>query len=58
MNTNMTGFRWFFQKSLHTCALDKSGLSVGKVKACLNPTLPLRPGSSKEIKCRDDLNGR
>ena len=31
MNTNMTGFRWF-QKYLHPCALDKSSLSIGRVK--------------------------
>ena len=30
MNTNMTGFRWF--SSLHPCALDKSSLSIGRVK--------------------------
>ena len=31
MNTNMTGFRFFF-KSLCPCALDKSSLSIGRVK--------------------------
>ena len=31
MNTNMTGFN-SFQKSLCLCALDKSSLSIGKVK--------------------------
>ena len=31
MNTNMTRFRQFskFQKSLHSCALDESILSIG-----------------------------
>ena len=28
MNTNMTGFRGFF----HSCALDESSLSIGRVK--------------------------
>ena len=32
MNTNMTGFRCFFQKYLHPCALAESSLSIGKVK--------------------------
>ena len=31
MNTNMTWFRWF-SKSLRSCALDKSSLSIGRVK--------------------------
>ena len=32
MNANMTGFTVDdFQKSLHTCALDKSSLSIGRV---------------------------
>ena len=31
MNTNMTGFGWFYQKSLHPCALDKSSPSIGRV---------------------------
>ena len=32
MNTNMTGFRWFSKKSLHHRPLDKSSLSIGRVK--------------------------
>ena len=32
MNTNMTGFRWFSQKSLSLCALDENSLSIGRVK--------------------------
>ena len=35
MNTNMTGFQCFFQKSLRSCALDESSLSIGRVKAVL-----------------------
>ena len=31
MDTNMTGFRWL-SKSLHSCALDESSLSIGRVK--------------------------
>ena len=31
MNTTKTGFRYFFQKSLHPCALDESSLSIGWV---------------------------
>ena len=31
MSTNMTGCM-FFHKYLHPCALDKSGLSIGRVK--------------------------
>ena len=31
INTNRTGFRWF---SLRPCALDKSRLSIGRVKIC------------------------
>ena len=34
MNTKMTGFRGF-QKSLHPYALDKSSLSIERVKMCL-----------------------
>ena len=34
MNTDMTGLRWF-QKSLRACALDKSSLSIGRVKEIL-----------------------
>ena len=34
MNTNMTGFRWF-STSLRPCALDKSSLSIGRVKEIL-----------------------
>ena len=30
MNTNMTGFLDVFQKSLRSCALDKSSLSIGR----------------------------
>ena len=32
MNTNMTGFRWVFEKSLPACTMDKSSLSIGRVK--------------------------
>ena len=32
MDTNMTWFRCFFQKSLRSCALDNTSLSIGKVK--------------------------
>ena len=32
MNTNMTGFRWILKKSLLPCALDKSSISIGRVK--------------------------
>ena len=32
MNTNMTGFRCFFNKSLHAYAFEKSSLSIGRVK--------------------------
>ena len=32
MNTNMTGFRCFSEKSLHPCALDKSSPCFGRVK--------------------------
>ena len=32
MNTNMRGFRGVFLKSLHPCVLDKSSLSIGRVK--------------------------
>ena len=31
MNTNMAGLRWF-SKSLCPCSLDKSSLSIGRVK--------------------------
>ena len=31
MNSNMAGFRWF-SKILHSCALDESSLSYGRVK--------------------------
>ena len=30
MNTNMTGFQWFFKKT-HPCALDESIPSIGMV---------------------------
>ena len=30
MNTNMTGFIWF-SEALHSCALDESSLSIGRV---------------------------
>ena len=33
INTNMTRFRCI-QKSLHPCSLDKSSLSIGRVKMC------------------------
>ena len=33
MDTNITVFRWFSKKSLHPCAFDESGLSIGKVRA-------------------------
>ena len=33
LNTNMTGFRWF-PKGLHSCALEESSLSTGRVKPC------------------------
>ena len=32
MTTIMTGFIYAFQKSLHPCALDKSSISIGRVK--------------------------
>ena len=32
MNTNMTGLDGF-QKSLHSCSLDKSRFSIGRVKS-------------------------
>ena len=32
MNTNMTGFRWFLEKSLHPRALEESRRSIGRVK--------------------------
>ena len=35
MNTNKTGFRSFFHKSLHPCALDESHLSIKRVKSYL-----------------------
>ena len=38
MNTNMTGFRCFFKKTLCSCALDKSSLSIGRVK--IYPDVP------------------
>ena len=31
MNTNMTGFRWVFSKSLGSCALDEISISIERV---------------------------
>ena len=31
INNNMTGFRWFLKKSLHSCVLDESSLNIGRV---------------------------
>ena len=37
-DTNMSGFQCFSkQKSLHSCALDKSSLSIARVKVGFNP---------------------
>ena len=41
MNTNMAGFRWF-QNCLRPCALDKSSLSIGRVKEELEAPVCLR----------------
>ena len=35
MNTNMTGFERIFKKILRSCALDKSSLSIGRVKVLM-----------------------
>ena len=35
MNTNMTGFRDGFQTSLHSCELDESSHSIGRVKSII-----------------------
>ena len=39
MNTNLTGLDGF-QKSLHSCALDKSSLSIGRVNMTVMSTTP------------------
>ena len=49
MNTNMAGFIDGYQESSHSCALDKSSLSIGRVKAtagnkgAINPCYACRP---------------
>ena len=42
LNTNMTGFiKDGFQKSLHSCALDESSLSIGWDNELVNPLNPV-----------------
>ena len=48
INTNLTRFRWFSNKSLHGCAMEESSLSISRVKAlfwlgCVLFILTLRP---------------
>ena len=42
MNTNMTRFRWFFENLAHSCDLDESSFSIGRLmnSFCVNLFLP------------------
>ena len=46
MNTNMNGYIDGFQRSLCSCALDESSLSIGMVKDLGDQMLPRYPTSS------------